>query len=115
MQQKWPNDNPYAFPKDIYGERGEKRPVVYVESKEPLRDAERLPGASRGSFKNSVSLDQIMAEKIGGGFKHAAHLAFDSKKNYPLSNLYISLLQRLGLEMGSFSSGTGTMRGLEMP
>jgi hypothetical protein len=25
-----------------------------------------VPGASRGSFKNSISLDQVMAEKIGG-------------------------------------------------
>lgn len=24
------------------------------------------PGASRGSFKNSISLDQVMAEKVGG-------------------------------------------------
>jgi len=42
VQQKWPNGNPGAFPKDIYGERGEKRPAVYVESLQPQQDAENL-------------------------------------------------------------------------
>ncbi|MDB4538023.1 DUF1592 domain-containing protein [Akkermansiaceae bacterium] len=41
-QQTWPRGNPESFPKDIYGHRGEKRPVVYVESKQPEADAERL-------------------------------------------------------------------------
>ncbi len=50
----------------------------------------------------------------GGGFKHGRHLAFDRAGNYPLTNLFVSMLQRLGMETGSFSTGTGTMRGLEM-
>lgn len=49
----------------------------------------------------------------GGGFRHGQHLAFDRKNNYPLPNLYVSLLQRLGLEVDQFASGTTTMRGLE--
>jgi hypothetical protein len=32
----------------------------------------------------------------GGGFQHGQHLAFDQKENYPLPNLYLSTLQRLG-------------------
>ena len=40
--------------------------------------------------------------------------AFDKKNNYPLSNLYVSMLQRLGIETREFSTGKGTMRGLEM-
>ncbi len=50
----------------------------------------------------------------GGGFKHGQHLAFDEKQNYPLPNLYVSMLQRLGIETGKFASATGTMRGLEL-
>src|SRR6185437_4079342 len=34
----------------------------------------------------------------GGGFKHAGHLAFDEKNNTPLCNLYVSMLQRMGIE-----------------
>ncbi|TLD68951.1 DUF1552 domain-containing protein [Phragmitibacter flavus] len=50
----------------------------------------------------------------GGGFKHGQHLAFDGKNNYPLPNLYLSFLQRLGLEQEQFATSTGTMRGLEV-
>jgi hypothetical protein len=50
----------------------------------------------------------------GGGFKHGQHLAFDTQQNYPLANLYVSVLQRLGIEAGKFASSTGTMRGLEL-
>jgi hypothetical protein len=48
----------------------------------------------------------------GGGFKHGQHLAFDQKKNYPLPNLFVSILQRVGLERDSFATSTGTMTGL---
>jgi hypothetical protein len=50
----------------------------------------------------------------GGGFKHGAHLAFDRKNNVPLCNVYLSMLHRLGLEIKSFGSSTGTIQGLEM-
>jgi hypothetical protein len=50
----------------------------------------------------------------GGGFRHGQHLVFDPTYNYPLPNLFVSMLQRLGLEQEKFASSTGTMRGLEM-
>lgn len=49
----------------------------------------------------------------GGGFKHGQHLAFDAKNGPPLSNLYVSMLQRLGIEADKFGSSTGTLTGLE--
>ncbi len=49
----------------------------------------------------------------GGGFKHGQHLAFDRERNYPLPNLFVSMLQRMGIEVDKFASSTGTMRGLE--
>ena len=72
-----------------------------------------LYGTNMGSA-NAHSNDNLPVLLAGGGFRHGQHLAFDPKKNYPLTNLHVSLLQRLGIEAGSFSSGTGTMRGLEM-
>jgi hypothetical protein len=72
-----------------------------------------LFGTNMGSA-NSHSNDNLPVLLAGGGFKHGQHLAFDRKKNYPLSNLYVTLLQRVGLETDRFSSGTGTMRGLEL-
>lgn len=50
----------------------------------------------------------------GGGFKHGQHLRFDTEHNYPLPNLFVSMLQRMGLEVDEFASATGTMRGLEL-
>lgn len=50
----------------------------------------------------------------GGGFRHGQHLAFDRSNNYPLPNLYVSMLQRLGLETETFATGTQTMTGLDM-
>jgi hypothetical protein len=49
----------------------------------------------------------------GGGFKHGQHLSFDRNNNYPLPNLYVSVLQQTGLEHDHFATSTGTMTGLE--
>jgi hypothetical protein len=49
----------------------------------------------------------------GGGFKHGQHLVFDRERNYPLPNLFVTMLQRMGIEASSFASSTGTMKGLE--
>jgi hypothetical protein len=48
----------------------------------------------------------------GGGFKHGQHLAFKRDNNLPLSNLFVTLLQRLGVESNTFGSSTGTITGL---
>ena len=50
----------------------------------------------------------------GGGFKHGQYLSFDAKNRTPLCNLYVSMLQRLGIETNKFGSSTGTLNGLEM-
>ena len=50
----------------------------------------------------------------GGGFKHGQHLAFDEKNHPPLCNLFVSMLQRMGIEADKFGSSTGTLTGLEM-
>ncbi len=50
----------------------------------------------------------------GGRYRHAGHLAFDRKNNYPLPNLYVTILQQLGLEIDRFASSTGTINGLEL-
>jgi hypothetical protein len=67
-----------------------------------------LGNASTHSVKN---LPVVLA---GGGFKHAQHLAFDPNKPPPLSNLYVSILQDLGIEADKFGSSTGTLTGLDM-
>lgn len=68
------------------------------------------PMGSANSHSN-VNLPVLLA---GGGFKHGQHLAFDTKNNYPLSNLYLTMLHRLGIETNQFSTAKGTLRGLEL-
>lgn len=72
-----------------------------------------LYGSNLGNANTHVTtnLPTIFA---GGGFKHGQHLAFDRERNYPLPNLFVSMLQRMGIETDRFASATGTMRGLEM-
>lgn len=45
----------------------------------------------------------------GGGFKHGRYVAHDSKKNTPLCNLFLTMLQQAGIESHSFASSTGTL------
>lgn len=83
------------------------------ENGTPLLDRTAvLYGSCLGSANShsNVNLPILIA---GGGFKHRGHLAFDARKNYPLPNLFVTLLQRLGVEVDRFASSTGTLRGLE--
>jgi hypothetical protein len=50
----------------------------------------------------------------GGGFRHGQHLAFDTERNYPLPNLFVSMLKRMGIDEGNFASATGPMKGLDL-
>jgi hypothetical protein len=84
------------------------------EDGEPLLDRTMiLYGSNLGNANTHVTTN-LPAIFAGGGFKHGQHLAFDNQHNYPLPNLFVSMLQRLGLETDKFATATGTMRGLEM-
>ncbi len=72
-----------------------------------------LYGSNLGDA-NAHSTTNLPTLFAGGDFRHGQHLAFDRGSNYPLPNLFVSMLQRLGIEEKSFGPSTGTMRGLEM-
>jgi hypothetical protein len=72
-----------------------------------------LYGSNLGNANTHVTTN-LPTLFAGGGFKHGQHLAFDTEHNYPLPNLFVSMLQRFGLEVDRFASSTGTMRGLEL-
>jgi hypothetical protein len=71
-----------------------------------------LYGSNLGDA-NAHSTTNLPVLFAGGGFKHGQHLQFDQAQNYPLPNLFVSMLQRMGIEETRFASSTGTMRGLE--
>jgi hypothetical protein len=72
-----------------------------------------LYGSNMGDANSHVTTN-LPVLLAGGGFKHGQHLTFDKHRNYPLPNLFVSMLQRLGLEQERFASSTGTFRGLEL-
>ena len=45
----------------------------------------------------------------GGGFKHGRHIAFKRDHNQPLCNLYVSMLQGMGIEADAFGSSSGAL------
>lgn len=83
------------------------------EGAETLLDRSMILYGSNLGDANAHSTTNMPTLFAGGGFKHGQHLEFDAKQNYPLPNLFVSILQRMGIEEERFASSTGTMRGLE--
>jgi BMFP domain-containing protein YqiC len=84
------------------------------ESEQTLLDRTMILYGSNLGDANAHSTTNLPTLFAGGGFRHGQHLAFDRERNYPLPNLFVSILQRMGIEVSSFASGTRTMSGLEM-
>jgi len=61
------------------------------------------------NIHNNSNLPVILA---GGGFRHGQHLAFNSQNNTPLCNVFVSMLQNMGVETDRFASSTGSLTGL---
>ena len=73
-----------------------------------------LMGSGMGNA-NSHTNNDLPIILAGGGFKHGEHKRYpeEPRKRVPLSNLYVSMLQRFGVETDRFSMSTGTLTGLE--
>jgi hypothetical protein len=84
------------------------------EDGETLLDRTMVFYGSNLGNANTLVTRNLPIVFAGGGFKHGQHLAFDTERNYPLPNLFVSMLQRFGLDVDHFASSTGTMRGLEL-
>jgi BMFP domain-containing protein YqiC len=61
------------------------------------------------NIHNNANLPIILA---GGGFRHGQHLTFSHDHNKPLCNVFVSMLQKMGIESDRFASSTGTLTGL---
>src|SRR6185369_7026726 len=72
-----------------------------------------LYGSSMGdaNIHDNTNLPILLA---GGGFRHGQHLAFRRDNNAPLCNLFVSMMQRMGMESDAFASSTGVLTGLEV-
>lgn len=72
-----------------------------------------LYGSNMGdaNIHDNTNLPILLA---GGGFRHGQHIVFKRDNNTPLCNLYVTMLQRMGIESESFASSTGRLAGLEL-
>lgn len=70
-----------------------------------------LYGSNLGdaNVHNCTNLPILLA---GGRMKHGGHISFDSVQNKPLCNLFVTMLQHLGVEAGGFGSSSGTLNEL---
>ena len=64
-------------------------------------------GMGNGSSHSNRNLPVILA---GGGMNHQGHVVCPAEdhKRVPLSNLWLSMLQWFGVEVGRFGKSTGT-------
>ena len=72
-----------------------------------------LFGSGMGNA-NSHTNSNLPVVLAGGGFRHGRWLQYDPKSasRPPLANLFVSMLQSLGLPTDTFADGTSTLRGL---
>lgn len=68
-------------------------------------------GLGNASSHSNRNLPLLLA---GGGFGHGTHRAYPDRggRKTPACNLYLSMLQRFGVETDRFGTSTGTLEGL---
>ena len=86
---------------------------AFEEDGEPLLNRTMVVYGSNLGNAHAHTCLNLPTLLAGGGFRHGQHLAFDTQRNYPLPNLFVSMLQRMNIAADKFASSTGTMRGLE--
>jgi hypothetical protein len=71
-----------------------------------------LYGSNLGdaNIHDNTNLPILLA---GGGLQHGQHLAFKRDNNKPLSNLFVTMLQNMGIETDTFGSNAGTLNELK--
>ena len=67
-------------------------------------------GMGNASSHSNKNLPLLLA---GGGFRHGQHLQFRQGLT-PASNLFVSMLQRFGVETDRFNLSTGSLSGLDV-
>ena len=81
------------------------------EGGEPLLASTMVLFGSNLGNANSHDTRNLPLLLAGGGFPHGRHVAFDAEKNARFCNLFVTILQRLGIETDTFGSSTGTLTG----
>ncbi len=68
--------------------------------------------SGKGGEHSPKNLPTLVAGGHKLGLKHGQHLAFDADNHPPMSNVLLTLAQKMGLEKSTFADATGTLTGL---
>jgi len=79
------------------------------ESGGTLLDNTMVTFGSNLGNANSHDWKNLPIIVAGGGFNHGQHVTYDKDNNKPLCNLFLTMLQKSGLEVDSFGSSEGTL------
>ena len=86
----------------------EKLKAKQEGSKSLLDNTAVLYGSNLGNA-NSHDWHNLPLLLAGGGFNHGCHHTGDAKNNTPMGNLFVRLMQNMGIEADTFASSTGAL------
>jgi len=71
-----------------------------------------LYGSNMGNANThtNTNLPVLLA---GGDLRHGQHVQFNQNRNTPLCNLFVTMLQQMGVEVDTFASSTGTLNEIQ--
>ena len=67
-----------------------------------------LFGSNLGNANAHTPVD-LPVLVAGGGFSHGKHIVHEGEHNAPLCNLFVTMLQNMGVETDAFAQSTGTL------
>lgn len=79
------------------------------EDEHSLLDRTAVLYASNLGNSSSHDNNNLPILLAGGRFKHQGHVAFDTKNNTYLSNLFVRMLHHMGIEANSFGASNGVI------
>ena len=69
--------------------------------------------SGKGGEHSPRNLPLLLAGGTKLGLKHGQHFAFDEAKHPPMSNVWLSVAQKMGVNVERFADATGTLKGME--
>lgn len=79
------------------------------EADRSLLDSTVVLSASNLGNASAHTGENLPILLAGGNFRHKGHVAFDTLKNTPFSNLFVRILHQLGIEQDRFGASTGVV------
>lgn len=80
-----------------------------VEGDQTLLDRTIVLYVSNLGNSSSHDNNNLPVLLAGGGFRHQGHVAFNRENNTYLSNLFVRMLQQMGIEADKFGASTGVV------